>query len=91
MLSDIKMDYPLEGDIYKLIDSAKSKTICESFEEQLEVSEKLYGYNIHFNFTKKDVQLLLRSANIYSEEIITRVQNILFDRMRIYDYLFTAR
>lgn len=91
LLSDIKMDYPLEGDIYKLIDSAKSKTICESFEEQLEVSEKLYGYNIHFNFTKKDVQLLLRSANIYSEEIITRVQNILFDRMRIYDYLFTAR
>lgn len=88
LLSDTTMDYPIGSDIYELIDSAKSKTICESFEEQLEASEKLYGYNIQFDFTKKDVEQLLNSVSIYSVEIIERVKKIVFDRMRVYSYLF---
>ena len=51
LLADTTFDYPLGMDIYDLIDSVKSKTFSTDFEEQVEVSEKLYGSNIHFTFT----------------------------------------
>lgn len=91
LLSDTTMDYPLGGEIYSLIDSVQAKTISDSFEEQLEVSENLYGNNISFSFQKKDVESLLDSANIYSKEIRERVKIIIYDRMRKYEYLFAAK
>ena len=74
----------------KLIDKVKSKTFIESFEEQTELSEKLYGMNIHFNFNKKDIEDILESedAKIYSKEERNRVKTILFEQMRKYPYLF---
>ena len=59
LLSDTTMDYPLSEDVYKLIDVPKSKTFCRDFEEQLDITEELYGENLHFNFTKKDVFCLV--------------------------------
>lgn len=88
LLSDTNMDYPLGEDVYTLIDSAKSKTICESFDEQLDASEKLYGENLKFSFKKSDVDTLLELADIYPNEIIERVRSVIFDRMRKYGYLF---
>ena len=90
LLSDTELDYPLEEDTYKLIDKVKSKTFIESFEEQTEVSEKLYGMNIYFNFNKKDIEDILESedAKIYSKEERDRVKTILFEQMRKYPYLF---
>ena len=90
LLSDTELDYPLEEDTYKLIDKVKSKTFIESFEEQTELSEKLYGMNIHFNFNKKDIEDILESeeAKIYSKEERNRVKTILFEQMRKYPYLF---
>lgn len=91
LLSDTTMDYPLSGEIYELIDSARSKTISESFEDQLEASEKLYGYNIKFDFSKKDVEGLLDAGSNYSAEIVERVKSIIYDRMRVYNYLFVSK
>lgn len=90
LLADTSFDYPLEGDIYKQIDSVKSKTISLDFEEQLNVSEILYGSNLKFCFTKKDVEDILSSVNneMYSKEIIERVKTIIFEQMRKYQYLF---
>lgn len=88
LLSDTRMDYPIGEDVYSLIDSVKSKTVCESFDEQLEASEKLYGCNIRFDFTKKDVENLLESATIYPKKITERVKTVIFDRMRVYGYMF---
>ncbi len=90
LLADTSMDYPINGDIYKLIDSVKSKTISLNFEEQVDASEKLYGNNITFKFDKKIVEELLDSteASIYPIEIRERVKKIIFEQMRRYPYLF---
>ncbi|MCR5113141.1 MAG: hypothetical protein K6A63_04325 [Acholeplasmatales bacterium] len=90
LLADTTMDYPLEEDIYKLIDSVKAKTISLDFEEQTNVSEILYGENIHFKFTKKDVEDILNSqdASIYPIEIRERVKKVIYEQMRKYPYLF---
>ena len=93
LLSDINLDYPLNEDIYKLIDSVKGKTISTNLEEQMNVSEILYGMNLKLNFTKKDIDDILNLNNeaeesIYSLEIRKRVRKILFEQMRKYPYLF---
>ena len=90
LLSDVTLDYPLNSDLYKLIDSVKSKTFIDNFEEQMNISEILYGMNIKFNFTKNDVIKLLSSeeASIYSKEERDRVEKVIFEQMRKYPYLF---
>ena len=88
LLADTTMDYPLEGDIYELIDSVKSKTISSDFEEQLDISEALYHNHIKFSFTMKDVKELLDNAEIYSEEERKRVELVIRAQMRKYQYLF---
>lgn len=89
LLSDTRMDYPLGEDIYELIPEAKPKTICSDFFQQLDVSEILYGTNLHFHFTQKDVISLLEQASIYSAEERSRVERIMFEQMRKYQYLFS--
>lgn len=88
LLADTTMDYPMDGDIYTLIDKVQSKTICNDFDEQLDVSESLYKTNLKFFFSKKDVKSLLATADIYSEEIRNRVERIIYLQMRKYAYLF---
>ncbi|MCR5767010.1 MAG: hypothetical protein K6G45_00765 [Lachnospiraceae bacterium] len=90
LLADTTMDYPLGEDVYKLIDSVKAKTICDSFEDQLDVAEKLYGLNIRFNFTGKDVAAVIDSVpdSSYSTEVKERVKTICFEKMRQMKYLF---
>ena len=90
LLADTNLDYPLVEDTYKLIEKVKSKTFSESFLEQLEVSEKLYGLNLKLHFTKKDIEELLSNEEtfIYSKEVKERVKEVLFEQMRKYSYLF---
>lgn len=96
LLADTTMDYPLSDDdarLYKMIDSVKPKTFCDSFLDQLDTAERLYGTNISFSFTKKDVDDLMEKVpeGMYSEAIINRVRTICFERIRQFDYLFGAR
>ncbi len=88
LLADTRLDYPLDGDVYELMEQVKSKTLCTDFEEQMEVSERLCGENLKFSFTKKDVQELLEKAEIYSEEEKRRVETVIYMQMRKYPYLF---
>ena len=53
LLADTTMDYPLTGDIYTLMEKVQPKTICNAFDEQLDISESLYKMNLKFRFTKK--------------------------------------
>lgn len=87
LLSDTTMDYPENEDIMDMLNEPKSKSICDSFEEQLEVSEKLYGNNLTFNFLKKNVEEIINNAAIYDKEIRERVKEIIFQQMRKYSYL----
>lgn len=91
LLSDTTLDYPMDGDIYELIDSVKAKTFSSSFDEQLEVSEKYSGMNLTFHFTKSDVRMWLdeeKQKGVYSDDVLNRVEKVMYDRMRAYQYLF---
>ena len=65
MLSDTVMDYPINGEIISMINEVKAKSICDSFEEQLEISELLYGDNLKYYFTKKDVEDIVENSSLF--------------------------
>ena len=88
VVSDTSMDYPLGRDIFELISRARPKTICDSFEEQLEISEKLYGNGITFSYTIHDIENTLQKAYSYGEEEKERVLEIILQTRRKYGYLF---
>lgn len=74
----------------KYMQTAKAKTICSDFDEQLEISETLYGDNIRFTFTEKDVKNIIAKADIYSDDERNRVERILCMQIRKYQYLFAG-
>ncbi len=88
LLADTTMDYPLGGDTVDYLREAKAKTFCDSFDDQLDISEKLYGEQLRFSFTKKDVKVLLDAATIYSKEVRKRVEDVIYMQMEKYGYLF---
>ena len=88
LLADTTMDYPMSGDVYLLMKESKAKTICDSFDEQLDISETLYGENIKFNFTQKDVRELLENVTEYTQVEKNRVERIVCAQMNKYGYLF---
>ena len=88
LLSDTTLDYPLDEADYDLMKSVRSKTISFDFDEQLAISEELYGENIHFFFTKKDIEDLLSGSISYNAKEVERVKTVLFEQFRKYRYLF---
>jgi hypothetical protein len=88
LLADTTMDYPITENVYELMDKVQSKTICQDFDEQLELAEKLYGTTISFSFNKKDVDEILNKIYGYDKVIIDRVRDVIFEQMRRYKYLF---
>lgn len=88
LLADTTMDYSLQEDVYDLMKEVRAKTICSDFDEQLDLSEQLYGVNLRFSFTKKDVKMLLENVTEYSAQEKERVETIIFSQMKKYEYLF---
>lgn len=88
LLSDTMMDYPMERELYDAIQDAEAKTFCISFEEQMEISEKLYGQQFKFSFSLRDVEEILWKDKLYSKEIKERVYQIVAWQYRKYKYLF---
>ena len=50
LLSDTTWDYPLEDSIYDLMQSVQAKIFSYDFDEQLDISEKLFGRNLTFHY-----------------------------------------
>ena len=88
LLADITMDYPLGRDIFELIPTVKAKTFSDSFDEQLDIAEELYGEHIHFHFGYKEVSDIVNAAVGYSDEIRARVIEVIMQMRRKYSYLF---
>jgi hypothetical protein len=88
LLSDTNMDYPVSEDVYELMQQSRAKTICSDYDEQLDLSEKLYGNQMKFLFSKEDVTELLQSVTAYTEEEKRRVETIIYSQMRKYQYLW---
>ena len=88
LLSDTHIDYPMTGDIYHLAQQVKAKTFSDSFDEQLDAAEELYGQQICFHFTHQKVEEVIGKDIIYPAEVHQRVQSLVFEGMRKYPYLF---
>ena len=91
LLSDTKMDYPLDEDVFSLLKEVRAKSISTDFDEQLDAAEMLYDDTIKFYFTQKDVNDLLDSITIYDKKEIERVRTIIFNQMNKYNYMFPKR
>lgn len=91
LLADTSLDYPLGKDVYLQIKEVRAKTISADFDEQLDLSEKLYGNHLKFHFHAKDVSDLLDGISIYSQEEKDRVRDILLFQMKKYAYLFDEK
>lgn len=89
LLSDTTMDYPVEADVYELMEECHSKTISRDFDEQLDASEMLGGCNLKFSFSKKNVREIMEACTgKYDDVVLQRVETILYHQMRKYSYLF---
>ena len=88
LMSDLTIEYPLTIEVLNKINVVKSKTICDSFYEQLEASEKLYGNNLFFNYKYNQIKDIVDKADNYSSEIKQRVIDLLLETKRRYSYLF---
>ena len=91
LLADTSLDYPLGKDVYLQVKEVRAKTISADFDEQLDLSEKLYGNHLKFHFRTKDVSDLLDGISIYSHEEKDRVRDILLSQMKKYAYLFDEK
>lgn len=72
-----------------LMKEVQSKSISTDFDDQLDVSEELFGENIRFSFSAKDVNELLNQITIYTKEEKERVLKIMEAQMYKYQYLFS--
>lgn len=88
LMSDLMMDYPPDCNIYEEIGNVKAKTICESFEEQLDIAESMFGKQLRFSFTAKEIEECLQELTIYDTDIRERVKKILLEQRRRYSYMF---
>ena len=88
LLSDTMLDYPEGRDPLQMKHQAKPKTFCDSFDEQMDIAEALYGMQIRFQFGYNEVKAILDQAEIYTTEIRKRVLDLVMSQRFKYQYLF---
>ena len=88
LLSDTTIDYPLGTDCLELMKRAKPSTFCQSFEEQVDIAEELYGEQIRFAFGYHEIKDIIDRAPNYPHEIRGRVIDLILNRRQAYGYLF---
>ena len=88
LLSDTTLDYPINVPVEQLMPQVRPKTFCQNFDEQLDTAEKLYGQQLRFQFTLKDIEKLLQEEPYYNQPTKDRVLEILRYQSKKYAYLF---
>ena len=88
LFADTSNDYPLESPLDACLKKIEAKPFSLSFDEQLDAAEELYGIQLHFSFTIKDVQNELEQLTpYYAPEIRKRIEQLLRIQIRKYAYL----
>ena len=89
LLADTSIDFTLGGDIYEMINSIHAKPFDRDFDVQLDAAQDLYGDHLVLHFTNQDIeQAFDEVSEFYSDEIITRVKELLYHQKHKYQYLF---
>lgn len=88
LFSDTSYDYPIDLSVEKCMEKIEAKPFHSDFDIQLEVAEELYGNQIKFTFSIKEIQEILnRFQESYSDKIRERVESLLRTQIRKYAYL----
>lgn len=88
MFADINQDYPLDQLLEYCMGKIEAKPFSSSFDIQLDAAEDLYGTQIRFRFTFKDVQdELQKISKKYPKEVSERIEQFMRIQMRKYSYL----
>lgn len=88
MFADINQDYPLDQSLEYCMEKIEAKPFSSSFDIQLDAAEDLYGTQIRFRFTFKDVQdELQKISKKYPKEVSERIEQFMRIQMRKYAYL----
>lgn len=79
LMADTSVDFPLGGDIYKMIDKIQSKPFDRDFDVQLDAAQELYGEHLKFTFSNQDIEQTFNYAKeYYNDEIINRAKDLLY-------------
>lgn len=88
LLSDLN-GYPADKDVYACISRVRAKPFDTDFDVQVEAAETLYGSQLKFSFSRTDVSKTLDSVRaLYSNPVISRVEQTLYEQMRRYPVYF---
>ena len=88
LFADTSNDYPLDLPIEDCAKRIEAKPFGFDFDAQLDAAEELYGIQLRFGFTAKDVCTELDSlADYYPLEIRQRVEQVVRWQMHRYAYL----
>lgn len=71
------------------IGRVQAKPFSLDFDEQVESANVLYGSHLQCSFTRSDVTSILESfSDFYPQEILSRVERVLFEQIRRYSIYF---
>lgn len=88
LFADTKLDYPLTLSAEQCLEKIEAKPFSNNFDTQLDAAEELYGIQLHFHFTMKDIEDELASVGIfYPQAVYKRVEDLLRIQFRKYAYL----
>ena len=90
LFSDVKGDYPLDLNLEACYKKIQAKPFAADFDRQLDACEALYrNIRVRMWFTMKDVEQILQNfQEIYKEQVLERVREVMRMQMRKYEYLF---
>ena len=88
LLSDLN-DYPLTDDLYACIERVKAKPFDQDHTEQVMAAERLYGKQLTFRMPYEELKAeLAQLSDLYSPEILQRVEHVLLEQTRKHSWLF---
>ncbi len=88
LLSDMKQDYPITKSLEECYARIEAKPFSRDFDEQMEAAQSLYGQQLEISFTPKSWEQALEEIAIYYDKrIVKRVDDILRQQYRKYEYL----
>lgn len=89
LYADIRGDFPINLPAEICRKRIHAKPFSRDFDEQLDETEKLYGKQIVFRFSEREIKERLAGwEGIYDRRILERAEETLRQQIRTYGYLF---
>ncbi len=89
LFSDTREAYPIEKDFEECRKTIAAKPFSGDFDEQMDAAEQLFGSHLKFHFSAKTMaDILGELQTLYKKEEMERVEGLLRNQMRKYQYMF---